>query len=827
MLNIALNVVRAATLSLAAWACLVPMASAQIQIDASAPYTSPQPTVFQPGASTSPDGHTLGLNQRYLTRDGKPWLPVMGEFHFSRVPSSEWEEEILKMKAGGVNIIAAYIIWLHHEEIERHFDWSGDHDLRRFAQLCAKHHMDLYVRIGPWAHGEVRHGGIPDWVLAKGPTRVNDPVYLALVAKFYAAIGEQLQGMLWKDGGPVIGAQLENEYSSRAPGGGEAHILKLKQLAVASGLDLPFYSVTGWDGAAVPAGAVLPVFGGYPDAPWDASLKDLPPNEVYTFRFGNRVTGNMGAIGGRSSTAGSYQDTPFITAEMGGGIQDTYHRRPIIKADDVAAIFPVMLGSGVNLYGTYMFQGGENPDGQLSTLQESQATGYPTDVPVKSYDFQAPLSEFGQERESFRKFKLVNYFLNAFGDRLAPMNPHAPALLPTSPADLSVPRLAVRSQGDHGFLFVNNYVRNAAMPARMAFQVKIALPGGELALPRQPVDIPSGSYFIWPFHLDMNGFELRYGTAQLFTKIAAEDEPTYVFFCVPNIRCELSFADQHSLAVHTSSGQIQRADGSIIVTGLSQSSDTILSLENSEHKAVRILVLTKEHAENAWRVRLGGSEHLLFTTRQFFADDNTITLRSDADPAFRMSLFPALTTTPSGSNSLALKQLPGGFTELSSHLPSVQPALNVTLLRQPGDAPPVKIGPALSWRPQGVAQAPEEEAFDKAGLWKITLGNSLPRGLSNVFLLVDYTGDIGRLSNGTHLLDDNFFNGDPWDIGMRRSLEHKQTEDLRLQILPLRADSPIFLEDRIRKTLPATGQTVQLRSVRAIPQYQLTLRSTP
>ena len=106
---------------------------------------------------------------------------------------------------------------------------------------------------------------------------------------------------------------------------------------------------------------------------------------------------------------------PYFTAEIGGGIEDTYHRRPVIQPDDIAAMFPVMLGSGVNLYGTYMFQGGENPDGKLSTLQESQATGYPNDLPIKSYDFQAPLGEFGQERASFRKMKVFQYFLNDFG----------------------------------------------------------------------------------------------------------------------------------------------------------------------------------------------------------------------------------------------------------------------------------------------------------------------------------------------------------------------------------------------------------------------------
>ena len=50
----------------------------------------------------------------------------MGEFHYTRVPEAQWEEEILKMKTAGVSIIAAYIIWIHHEEIEGQFDWSSD-----------------------------------------------------------------------------------------------------------------------------------------------------------------------------------------------------------------------------------------------------------------------------------------------------------------------------------------------------------------------------------------------------------------------------------------------------------------------------------------------------------------------------------------------------------------------------------------------------------------------------------------------------------------------------------------------------------------------------
>ena len=132
-------------------------------IDASGPTPAPGPAnyTYDPADAKSPSGHTLGLNAEYLTLDGKPWLPVMGEMHYSRVPEAEWETEILKMKSAGVQIVSAYIIWIHHEEVEGQWDWSGQKDLRHFVELCAKHGMYVVPRIGPWSHAEVRNGGFP------------------------------------------------------------------------------------------------------------------------------------------------------------------------------------------------------------------------------------------------------------------------------------------------------------------------------------------------------------------------------------------------------------------------------------------------------------------------------------------------------------------------------------------------------------------------------------------------------------------------------------------------------------------------------------------
>jgi hypothetical protein len=87
-------------------------ASTLLTIEASAPATVPETNYLQMGSNSAgraPDGHVLPVNSRYLMLDGKPWLPVMAEFHYTRYPERYWEEEILKMKAGGVQIVATCV----------------------------------------------------------------------------------------------------------------------------------------------------------------------------------------------------------------------------------------------------------------------------------------------------------------------------------------------------------------------------------------------------------------------------------------------------------------------------------------------------------------------------------------------------------------------------------------------------------------------------------------------------------------------------------------------------------------------------------------------
>jgi len=802
-------------------------ASTVINIDASQPYSAPASVVYDGGTATSLHGHVIALNSRFLTLDGKPWLPVMGEFHYSRYPEAQWEEEILKMKASGVQIISTYVIWIHQEEIEGQFDWSGQRDLRKFAQLCAKHGMYLVVRVGPWSHGELRNGGFPDWLLTKGPTRRNDPVFLSYVQKYFAQIGQQLQGMMWKDGGPVIGVQLSNEYSMRGPGAGNAYILELKKIVSQSGMDVPLYLETGWDNAAIPPGAVLPVFGGYPAAPWGGTTTKLPASEVYAFRFTSRATGNMGAVGPKNKpgAASAGQDYPYLTAEVGGGIQDTYHRRPLIRASDVASIATVLLGSGVNLYGTYMFQGGENPEGKETTLEESQASGSATDVPVKSYDFQAPLGEFGQERESFRKLKLFQYFMNDFGAELAPMIVHAPSIRPKDPADFSVPRVAVRSSNDAGFVFFNNYVRGYTMPVRKSLQIQIKLSGQSLTMPRHPVDIPSGTYFIWPFNLHMGKAVLRYSTAQLFTYLEEKGEPTYVFFAVPGIPAEFALDSSTAKVVKASGGHVEDQNSITYVTDLHPGMNATIELETAQGNAIRLLLFTQEEAESAWKATFDGVPHLLLTTQDFYADKDNIYLQSRGKARFAVAVTPPLQQPLHGSAAIHAVGSSDHASEFEAYFPAVDFTPSYRKVRNAGAVPPVKLGPALSWRPHGVAEAPPDSEFKQAAEWEITVPPNALVHLNNLFLTVTYEGDIARISSIGKLLDDNFYNGNPWTIGLKRFLRSGDVKTISLSILPLRKDAPIYFQSTSWPQFPANGQIDALKTVAWIPEYQLVIQS--
>ncbi len=464
-----------------------------------------------PFFGTSPEGECYGADNISLLKNGRRFMPVMGEIHFSRMEPECWEEELLKMKAGGVDIAATYVFWNHHQEKPGEWDFSGQRCLRDFLKTVKRTGLKCWLRIGPWAHGECRNGGFPDYVqhATDYEPRTNAPKYLALVDEFFSHIGEQAAGMMLKDGGPVIGVQLENEYGHC---GGPAdrsvqiaHMNMLKGMAIKHGLMVPYYTATAWGGACAPEGT-LQVLSGYVDAPWDDSTEALPPQQNFLFQSYVDDHGTGSDFEKEAANQSMIRfNQPFLTAELGGGLQVTSHRRPIASAQDNASAILCCLGSGANLIGYYMYHGGTNPDGKYSNLNECQEVGGHTNVPVKNYDFNACLNEAGRPSASYGSLKKYHHLMHTFGEELSEALPCWPEVMPKDAADLEPLRLTVRyiPRTGVGYLFVNNHVRLSEMPEHRDVDVEIN--AGEKKILLQGLNFLPGKSYVIRFETDREG----------------------------------------------------------------------------------------------------------------------------------------------------------------------------------------------------------------------------------------------------------------------------------------------------------------------------------
>lgn len=528
----------------------------------------------------NPKGEEINVTSRYFTRNGKPWIGVMGEFHFSRYSRENWHRELAKMKAGGITIVSTYLFWIYHEEIEGKMDFGGDNDIRAFIEECKDVGLDVVIRIGPWAHGECRNGGFPDWLLKKDyKLRDNNEEYLAVVKKWYQSIYNEVKGLFYKDGGNIIAVQIENEFVDNAE-----HLAKLKEIAVECGFIAPIYTVTGWNsasGAKIPVDEVVPVFGGYCEAPWENHMNRLSPSPHYFF---NRMR-NDSAIGtdliAKTQSDGwqlPYERYPFATCELGGGIEVTHHRRPIIKPMDIYAVSLVKLGDGNNLVGYYMYHGGTNKIGELSTFNETKATGYPNDYPILSYDFQAPLSEYGEVREQYGLLNMLHMFVNDFGEEFAPMIA-VDSGNTVAADDTNSLRYGMRTNGKSGFVFVNHYQRLT----ELADIENAVISAENVEFP--PIDVKGEVSFFMPFNMKMGDSVLEYATAQPLCKCGE----TYFFAEIPNIKAEYKFSKGSANIVTVpfeNAKYMRKLNGTVYIGGgcnLYEENGQIHSVEDGEY----------------------------------------------------------------------------------------------------------------------------------------------------------------------------------------------------------------------------------------------------
>jgi beta-galactosidase len=763
---------------------------------------------------TNRNGKKIAVNNFYLTIGGKPVIPITGEFHFSRYPQQYWDESIKKMKAGGVTVIATYVFWNLHEEEEGKFEWTGDKNVRAFVELCKKNEVYAIVRIGPFCHGEIRNGGYPDWLLGKPLNiRSNDPLYLSYVNRLYGEIGQQLNGLYYKDGGPVIGIQIENEYQhSAAPWGltypgqpldltaaesdlkeiqegvgtakgdnpfislGNDHMKVLKSLSMKAGMDVPIYTATGWGYAATIPNESLPVTAAYAYPFWTPA-RDYSPFFLYK---------DMHANPDYSPVRYRPEDYPAFPAELGSGIMTVYSRRPIAVHQSLDALINRCLGSGANGIGYYMYHGGSTPKGKHSFMSD-EAYG----LPKISYDFQAPVGEFGQVREGFHRLKLLHFFIHDFGDLLAPMQTVLPANSGSLvPEDISQLRYAVRVKGNSGFLFLNNFQDDTTMKDQKNIRLKIKTGQGDVSIPEAgSFDLKSGENAIFPFNLALNGVQLRYATAQLLMK-ASDPNPYYVFFTPEGIHGEFSFA-AGTKAQNVSGATIDVNSKRTLVKCTAEVNEFSVTAGG---KKTTILVIDKSRALKAYVVTINGHRSLIFSDAVVLPASTGFELLSDAQNSFGLDVYPKLTVLP--------KTAIGNISKITG---------NKTF---------------SSWC---VQLSPVDFPINKKQITSrkiaVDLPQSLPAGVNDVYLAIDYTGDTGMGFLNGELVADEFYHGIPWTIGLRKFISPVPgAKEMVLYFRPMQKNAsyiadlqpyPQYIPDFER-----SNSYLKVNSISFVPQYK-------
>lgn len=712
-------------------------------------------------------------DSRCLYRDGQPWFPVMGEMHYSRYRADLWEESLRKMKAGGVEIVSAYVIWIHHEEEEGVFDFTGCRNLRGFLEACRKVGMCAFLRLGPWIHGEVRNGGFPDWIqaLQKQGVRLrsNAPVYLQYVRRFWEHVYEQAKGYLYGDGGPVIGIQIENEYGhvGGAEGEeGEAHIRALTAMAGEIGFRAPLYTATGWGGACI--GDLLPVMGGYCEAPWDQRITELEPNANFVFSY-QRNDAQI-ACDHHTGKEVSFDESryPFLTAELGGGVQVTSHRRPVAEGRDLGAMSVAKLGSGAALLGYYMYHGGSNPKGKLSTLQESRATGYANDLPEINYDFNAPLRQYGTISDAYREARLLALFLQEFGGELARMETviEPPEVRPD---DFSTLRLSCRYHGKQGYVFFNNYQRRHKMSDHEGVVLKGRCENGETVFPS--VDIRDGMYGFFPYGMKLGNACLRTALATPLCRLGTEEGDVWVFYgdYVPKTSETKNAAGGGKAAQKES----DRGDGG---------EDAVFAWEGGIK--ADILKLSRKEALLAGKVTLD-QDYLILSEDFVWEEEGTVRVTGGKDTVIRC--FPRL--SPERLPGFSECGREGRFTVYERRTEEASASAETRLLKR--DAGAARYEVLISYGKERNRQAGRD-----------------------TLLMLSYSGNRMEIYAEGEKLNDHFYTGQevPLSLGY-----FDFPTRLEITVYPLEENAPVFLEKWPRME---AGCACRLEDVKVVEQYR-------
>ena len=357
-------------------------------------------TAMLPPISAARKGGTFTVGDKTFLLNGKPFVVKAAELHYPRIPRPYWEHRIKMCKALGMNTVCLYVFWNIHEQQEGKFDFTGNNDVAEFCRLAQRNGLYVIVRLGPYVCAEWEMGGLPWWLLKKKDIRLRepDPYFMERVKLFERKVGEQLASLTIQNGGPIIMVQVENEYGSY--GENKAYVSAIRDIVRQSGFDKVTLFQCDWASNFEKNG-----------------LDDL----VWTMNFGTGAD-----IDQQFRRLGELRpNAPQMCSEFWSGWFDKWGARHETRpAKAMVEGIDEMLSKGIS-FSLYMAHGGTS----FGHWAGANSPGFAPDV--TSYDYDAPINEYGQATPKYWELRHTMEKYNDGGKLPAP--PKAPMPVITIP----------------------------------------------------------------------------------------------------------------------------------------------------------------------------------------------------------------------------------------------------------------------------------------------------------------------------------------------------------------------------------------------------------